>query len=306
MIVKQLLLWAMLCLSGSLFAQQTPGYLGKMAFAEFGLYGAPNLNGRLYKNINGTFVVPENHPLVHLNTGITASVGYTLNRRSVIVGGIDYKSRSVLFPFIYFQGDDINGADTLFSPPADDPYLKVNTIKFNIGGRRYKQGSVAPIGRFLEFGFSIQRATLKKGQPIYKSELRRTTGLPLPYDNQYDWGLYVAELGEARTTHEAVTIPALYIGAGRRKIISGNIFIDWSMRFHLPLVLRHFNFKYNDNDEPLIIEDQIYLEHAVFDQFPSNLGNRYKGDDTYTNMRLSKYLFGNEMIHGKIAVGILF
>ncbi|MBL4705447.1 MAG: hypothetical protein JKY54_13070 [Flavobacteriales bacterium] len=283
---------------------QNSGFMGKKTFVDIGVQGIPNFNGGMFPQFSGLVKPPSGYSRFHNNMGVSMELGRSVNRNLVVNIGANLKLRSLYFPFIRYIGEDINGLDSIFGPGPENPYVNIYSLKLSVGGKLFTDGAIAPIGRFIDFGFTMNIANIRKGESIYKSLGDRTS---VGNGMGFSWIIDIDSLGPAIDHPKPTLLPSVYIGIGRIIVLSKRIFINYLVRFYLPLSTKQMFFKYNlDEREPLRIEGVLYTDYPSSAQFPGNIGRNWRGDDTYTFVRLRKYMYANEVFEAKLSVGFLF
>lgn len=269
---------------------QIPGFLGKKFLVEAGINTLPNLNGLLWSEgfSRGTGLMPlySSKKAINWNTGLHGKVGFTVSRRTVLVVAYSRKKYTTILP-LFVSSDLVNDYD--FYSYTSSRESAIVTSRLSFGGEFFIGSSVAPVGRYFEAGITIDqvRPADSKNYNIIINKLDE----------------YRNFVSSSKTNYEGFKSPGLYLGIGRRKTSESGVYISTALRAYLPLGFRNlsteFSYNYVDYGRSYEVNGNTYRE------FYENYSSVESENDAFEAV-FRKYHFANNLLEGRIAVGIMF
>jgi len=282
-----LLIFASIFLFPYSFYSQVPGYMGHKFQVQVELGTLPNFNGALFKEYSSNFSTTNNFTF---NSSLGLLLGYSISRKYNFVASFSHKKRNVYFPYVSASPFYTNSNDLRQLFYVQNGEAVVINNKLSIGLQKYRGDGIAPVGKYIEFGFALNTASL------YEDEsLMQVDSLAMIYLDDYTH--YNIDAPKVVSDAELVKLATLYFGFGKKRVFNNKMFLDVKFKFYMPL-----SFKDGSNTDrtydDLMIDSEVYEPHYF--KVGSYSANKYLKD------RLRRFQLHNEIFELKIAIGYIF
>ena len=278
------------------FFSQTPGYMGHKFQVQFEYGLMPNLNGRLMPEYSSND--KNSFDVFTLNSSLGLSLGYSISRKYNFVASFSHKKRSISFPYIVFEDYALDEYYLYFVNGGE---AEVVNNKISFGFQKYKGDAIAPVGKYVEFGYALNVAFLAKDESLlHCNEIQE-------WDNSNYF--YNIDQPAVVTNLENVKLGSLYLGFGKKRVYNNRMFLDVKFKFYMPLSFNDGNVYNEDADyayndlvlDGQLLGNQIYHQQSPYSYYLSSLMAQ-----DYLKSRLRRFQFLNELYVFKIAVGYIF
>ena len=144
---------------------QTPGYMGHKFQVQLDYGLMPNLNGRLMPEYSSNY--KNSLDVFNLNSSLGLTLGYSISRKYNFVASFSHKKRSISLPYISLASyDDWSFSDYRQLYYVENGEAVVVNNKISFGFQKYKGDAIAPVGKYIEFGFALNTAALAKDESL--------------------------------------------------------------------------------------------------------------------------------------------